>query len=105
MFIRGCRLHSFSARRENSLRLRVFRLHCISARQVALKPISVRCVAASTLATIVARRKAGFPTEALREMAGIGVADVKGNSHYALLCFAEQSSRLIHSQRDLLAGW
>jgi len=36
-------------------------------------------VAASKLPAVVARGEAGFPAEELREMAGIGVADVKGN--------------------------
>jgi len=46
--------------------------------------------------------KAGFPTEKLREMAGIGVAYVKGDGHNALLCFAKQSSRRIHPQVDVV---
>jgi hypothetical protein len=37
-------------------------------------------------------------------MAGIGVAHVKGNVHHAFLRFAEQSFRLIHPQRDMVAG-
>ena len=50
------------------------------------------------LPTVVARGKAGFPAEALREMAGTGVANLKGNGHNTLLRFAEQSSRSIHPQ-------
>jgi hypothetical protein len=45
----------------------------------ALKPISVRHVAASPLPAVIARGKAGFPAEELCEMAGIGAAHVKGN--------------------------
>jgi hypothetical protein len=57
----------------------------------------------SPLPTVIAWGKARFPTEELREMAGIGVAHVKGNLHHALFRFAEQSSRFIHPQRDLVA--
>jgi hypothetical protein len=45
-----------------------------------------------TLPTIVARAKTGLLAEELREMTGIRVAHLNGNSHNALLCFAEQSS-------------
>src|SRR2546425_9006140 len=55
-----------------------------------------------TLATVVARRKAGFPAEKAREMAGIGVAHVECNGHDALLRFAEHSSREIHPQIDVI---
>jgi len=35
-------------------------------------------------------------------MAGIGVADVEGDFHHALLCLAEQLPRLIHPQVDVV---
>jgi hypothetical protein len=38
----------------------------------------------STLLTVIARGKSRFPPEELCEMAGIGVADVKGDFHHAL---------------------
>ncbi len=43
-------------------------------------PVRLRRVAASTLPTVVAQGKAGFPAEEPREMAGIGVALVKADS-------------------------
>jgi hypothetical protein len=55
-----------------------------------------------TLLTILARGKAGFSAEELREMAGIGVAHLKGNLHNALLRLAQQSSRDIHPQIDVI---
>ncbi len=36
-------------------------------------------------------------------MAGVGVADVEGDGHDALLGFAQQSSRSIHVQIDMVA--
>jgi len=58
---------------------------------------------ASTLPAVIAWGKAGFPAEELREMAGIRIADVKRHVHYALLRFAQQSSRGIHPQIDVVA--
>ena len=52
----------------------------------------IRLVVASTLPTIIAWRKARFPAEELRKMAGIGVADVEGDFHHALLCLSEQAA-------------
>jgi hypothetical protein len=56
-----------------------------------------------TLPTVVARGKAGFSAEELCEMAGVCVANIKGNIHNALLRFAKQSSRDIHAQINLIA--
>ena len=57
----------------------------------------------STLPTVAARGKAGFPAEESREMAGTGVAYLEGNGHNTLLGFAEQSWRSIHPQIDVIA--
>ena len=64
---------------------------------------SAEPAAALTLSTVVARRKASFPAEYLREMAGIGVAHFNGNGCNTFLCFAEQSSRGFHPQIDVIA--
>jgi hypothetical protein len=56
----------------------------------------------SPLPAVVARGETGFPAEDLREMARVGVADVEGNRHHALLGFAEQAFRLIHPQVDVV---
>ena len=59
--------------------------------------------AASMLPTVVAWGQAGFSAEELCEMAGIGIAYFKGNLHYALLRFAQQSSREVDAQIDVIA--
>jgi hypothetical protein len=59
-------------------------------------------VRGSPLPAVIARGQAGFPAEELLEMAGIGVAHVQCDFHYALLCFAEQSARCIQPQFDLV---
>jgi hypothetical protein len=42
-----------------------------------------------TLAAVVARGKAGLFAEESREMAGVGVAHLKGDVYHALLRFAQ----------------
>ncbi|HMG73615.1 MAG TPA: hypothetical protein VK582_08945 [Pyrinomonadaceae bacterium] len=60
----------------------------------------------STLPAVVARRQAGFSAEELCEMAGVCVANIKGNIHNALLRFAQQSARYIKPQIYVIArGW
>jgi len=44
------------------------------------------------LPTIIAWGKARFSAEELREMAGIGVADVEGDFHHAPLRLAQQAA-------------
>ena len=58
---------------------------------------------ASTLPAVIAWGKAGFPAEELREMAGIRVADFKSDSDDALFRFAQQLSRRIQPQIDVVA--
>lgn len=56
----------------------------------------------SPLPAVIARGEARFPAEELREMAGIGVAHVQGNLHHAFPRLAEQPSRRIHPQMDMI---
>jgi len=54
------------------------------------------------LAAIVGWREAGFFAEELREVAGVGVADVVGDGDYALFCFAQEAPRGVHAEPDLI---
>src|SRR5713226_7003053 len=58
--------------------------------------------AVSPLLTVIARGEARFFTKQLREMAGIGVADIERDFHHAPLRFAEQAFRLVHPQVDVV---
>jgi hypothetical protein len=53
----------------------------------------LRDLAKQTLPTIIAWTKTGLPAEELREIAGVRVAHLKGNTHNTPLNLAEQSSR------------
>lgn len=59
-------------------------------------------MAALTLPAVVAGGEAGFVAEELREMAGIGVADVERDAHDTFFRFAEESPRRIHPQIDVV---
>src|SRR5437867_11239086 len=70
---------------------------CSTCREIAGKAQE------SALPPVIAWGEAGFAAEELREMAGIGVADVKRDVHDALIRFAEQAFCLIHPQIDVIA--
>jgi hypothetical protein len=54
------------------------------------------------LPTVIAGRKARFPAEELRELAGIGAADVERDAHDAGLRFPDQAFRLSHPQDHVI---
>ena len=56
----------------------------------------------SALATVIAGGKPGFPSEQLREMAGIAVAHIERDHDNAFLRLAQHSPRSIHSQIDVI---
>src|SRR5437867_10729110 len=55
----------------------------------------------SALATVIAGGKPGFPSEQLREMAGIAVAHIERDRDNAFLRLTQHSPRSIHSQIDV----